>query len=650
MRISTYLVLLSLILASSPLIAQRGKIRGKLVDAEGQPQAGVSIHFLARVHPKIPLLPLLDQVEARSENKGRFEAQLLEGIEYGAYALKARAEGAYLWTRVAGGVQAGETRILEFMPKLNGPVRIRVDGREAWKAEEPLRFRIQATPTGMAPWVTQDFDPEGKKAIPRMPAESVRVLVHGKSGAILAHLWIKIGVEALAKRVERQEALSKEERAKEDLLFVGPGLLRLRLKPPVELLVKVTTESKKRGMLQALLGGKKTFVPVPGARIWLHRTSKRVLVGTTDATGMAIVRVPEQWAGSQPILVEADGYAETAENLRRDGVQPGRDLEALKKEGKPDAVLALLPGKRSRTRILLGEGKPAAGMALLLTTAISMGENSWISYGKPYVLWTDDKGNVELPGRVPGMSCRLDLVLDDAARASLGQGAKPGLGPLVTLYQGSRITKELPESIDVSAFARVQLRVQSPPGSERVAPEVLIGRIEGESLDEDSVRSVLADLRGRVTVLMPDKGPWALGACSKFGIKVEQLTLADDLPATTHVIQMDNSLFIEGIVRTSNGSPLVGTRVRCGHPTSKRPELGLLGEVKRYQEILQPRCDDRGHFKLAVPEPDRKYTLRFSVPQGTGGGLMHLSSWNRDVEVGKQSRHGVEITIDPPGR
>ena len=421
------------------------------------------------------------------------------------------------------------------------------------------------------------------------------------------------------------------------------------LAPPIDMLLEVTAEDKKGGLLQKLVGGKKTFKPVPGARIWLHRTSKRVLIGTTNASGRAIVRVPEQWKGTQPILVEAEGYAETAANLRRDGVEPGRDLQALEKQDQADAVLPLIPGKRVSTRILLAPDKPAAGMPVLLTTAISMGESSWISYGKPYVFWTDDQGRVELPGRMPGMSCRLDLVLDLEKRAALAREGIPAPHPLVTLYQGGNVTKDLAPTIDVSGLARVQIHVKSPPGSERVAPEILLGRIESGRLDDDSVRSILASPRGKVSLLMPGNGVWAVGACSTAGIKLEQLRLAPGVPSVTHVIQMSNPLFIEGIVRTSNEVPLAGTRVRGRSRQAKRPELGLLGEVLRFQEILQPRCDERGRFKLAVAEADSKYTLRFSVPHGTGGGLMHSSSWNHDVEVGKESKQGVEITIDPPG-
>jgi len=627
-------------------LAQRGKLRGKLVDDQGKAQAGVPVKLLARVHPKMPVLPLLDHTEVTSRENGRFEAQLCTGIEYGAYAVKPDGQDRYRWTPVTGGVQAGETRILEFQSVKNGVVRIRVDGREAWAAEAPLRFTIQATPTGEAPWVTGDFDAEGKKALPMMPASSIQVVVRGKSGTMLARSHLKIGVDALAKRATRQADLPEENKAKEALLFVAPGILRLRLAPPVEMLIKVTAESKEGGLLKKLVGGKKTFKPVPGARIWLHDTSHRVLVGTTDDKGLAIVRVPEQWSGTQPILVEADGYAETAANLRRDRVAKDRDIEALRKKGEADATLPLLPGKQTRTRILLGEGKPAARMAVLLTSAVSMGENSWISLGKPYLFWTDDKGQLELPGRISEMSGRLDLVLDLAARASLSEKGQVGPTPLVTLYQGSRLPEELPKSIDVSRFTRLQILVQNPPGAERQSSEILLGRIMGKALDEESVKSLLTDPKGRVTVLMPSPGPWAIGACSNAGIKLAQLQLEAGAKVVPHVIRLNNALFIEGIVRTSGEEPLVGTRVRCSSRQANRPELGLLGEVLRFTEILNPICDERGRFKLAVPEPERKYTLRFSVMR-EGGGSMSSSSWNHEVQVGKESKQGVEITIDP---
>lgn len=610
----------------------------------------VRVHLVARAHPKVTALPVLDRIEVATGKQGRFEARLLKGVDYGAFALREEDEASYRRTAVLGGVQAGERRILRFVSERNGHVRVRVDGRKAWKTEEPLRFLARVTPPKDAPWVLREFDPEGKRRLPMMPGDKVQILVRGKSGRLLANASLDVSTTKLQKMAADQAGLEQGEREKQTLLFVEPHLLRLRISPPVKMLLAVTAGApKKPGLLQKLLGAKTIQKPVKGARIWIHDRCRRFLAATTDEKGLAIVSLPELWRGTQPVLVEADGFATTAVSLRRDQAAKGRDLAVLREAGTADASIGLLPGKRTRTRILLGKGKPAARMPVLMERPVSMGKFSTIHYGLPWLLWTDDKGGLDLPGQAPDLPCRLDLVLDPASRTRFSGSSKTTCRPLVTIYQGANLPNELPKSLDLGDFVPLQVQVKSPPGADILAPEVLICRLHKGKLEEDSVRSVLADVRGRLTLLLPRTGDWAIGACSDAGIQLDRLHLAAREEVQPFEIRLQGSLFLEGVVKTSGGDPLPGTRIHCRSKKTTRAEMGLLKGVRHYEKLLHPESDKKGRFRLAIPEANHTYTLSFSVPQ-KGGGRISMSTWNQRVEVGKESRKDVEVTIDPPGR
>lgn len=56
---------------------------------------GVPVHLVARAHLQVTALPVLDRIEVATGKQDRFEARLLKGVDYGAFAMREEDEESY---------------------------------------------------------------------------------------------------------------------------------------------------------------------------------------------------------------------------------------------------------------------------------------------------------------------------------------------------------------------------------------------------------------------------------------------------------------------------------------------------------------------------------------------------------------------------
>ena len=99
----------------------RSKTRGRAITAQGKAWVDASIHFVARLGDRPNGEPWIDHVVVRSDDRGKFDAELIKGFAYCAWAAS-RTSPRYESSNLHTGVFAGR------------PIRLVADGhvRERW--------------------------------------------------------------------------------------------------------------------------------------------------------------------------------------------------------------------------------------------------------------------------------------------------------------------------------------------------------------------------------------------------------------------------------------------------------------------------------------------------------------------------------------
>ena len=88
-------VFLLLALSSASAQQSREPLRGSAVREDGTPWMGATVHLLSRPMPNDERVGTPDEIEAATDNKGRFGVQLLPGRRYVAWAVEEFAEDHY---------------------------------------------------------------------------------------------------------------------------------------------------------------------------------------------------------------------------------------------------------------------------------------------------------------------------------------------------------------------------------------------------------------------------------------------------------------------------------------------------------------------------------------------------------------------------
>lgn len=608
-------------------------------DTGSEPQS-VRVVLEAYLVPGDPLSGTVDRLEVPADARGRFRADVLPGRSYVAFAVLHESGREYRVTNLAYGVTAGRpVRLTERSETLRRP-RIEFQGRDSLGAYEPLQFWVRTRAGSYGDHVGYAFDPKGE--FPLVPASSCELFVTAKDGRLLHDYRLLLSKSSQDKRARRQAAASRDEIAERKVLHEPDGRIRVVLGPPVPILVQVTEPGKKKGggLLGFLFEKKKdsdALAAITGARIYAHTPRRRFLIGTTGAGGFAKIDVFLKYRQSSSVIVEADGHSEQHVQLDLRGKKPGRDLQALLEKKKPDITVRPVPGKPFSGRIVLPGGSPCAGAVLLLYSSVSAGAYSTRGFGSPWTFRTDEGGRFRLPSRRAGIPYRLSLILDEKVRAKLS-GDGPGIQPEVPLAQGNRPPPQ-PLDLDLAAFRRLDLRAPL------MQPEILVASFpEGQDQDDIGVSSYLADRRGRVSLLLPPRDRWYVGAVSEEGMGFVALERAR-WPESELEMPIRSPIWISGTLKNQDDQPLYRSRVSAKPVGGRHPELSLLEAVHHYRDLVAPTVDAAGRFRLAVPAPGVRYRLKFIVAM-VGGGSMWRGEWVRTVEVDKEGLEGLEFVLN----
>ncbi|MEZ5988964.1 MAG: carboxypeptidase-like regulatory domain-containing protein [Planctomycetota bacterium] len=624
----------------------REPLRGRVVDRDGAAVAGVHVVLVARPDARISESGELDRREATSDEDGRFAADLLPGLDYGAVVWTTPKDDTYRTGDPVQGLVAGGTARLVLDPTPCRRVRVRVEGRAAWADQAPLRFVADSNYWETNPGLLASFDPDGKEPLPPIPGGRVSLEVRGKDGLLLARTALVLRAAELEARAEKDRDLGDEQRAERTLYARSVEQWVLQIPRPGECLLRVRLPaSGKPGLLGGLLGQKQAIgAPARGAVVSYIDGVSRYELARCDDEGYARVRSPSQWGMRAQLVVDHPGCANFYVQPDLGGLAEDRDLDALRKQGKPDVEVELLPGGPLEGRLLLAEDRPLAGATLLVDTVLMMGPMSTLHFGKPLMFRTDDEGRFTVPGLPEKHIFLLSVVLPEEVRRRL-QGDGEPLSPWVPLLAEAG-PPEKPVTTRLDMHQRVLLEAKAEGGRTASYPEFMCAPIHEKELSSYG-RNLRGDRRGRLAVLLPPGRTWAFGACLPSGISTTQVTI-DRQPEPVEVrLDMTRTLRLAGVIHNANGEPLWDCRLRVTPLGEAAAALGLVDRILFTRAALPASTDEKGHFVIAVPEPDRSYKISFGI-RSEGGGHSMTSSHDRQVDVGKESIDDLEFVIAAP--
>jgi hypothetical protein len=426
-------VLLACAVAQEPA---RERAFGEVRGSDGKPFAGATVTLLHRAHPGVLAPAYEDRVEAVTDERGRFHAQLLVGMPYAVWATGPVTGDTYRCTRVLADVLPGVPIVL-VEDGLHHVRKLSVEVDPSWP--RPLRFEARASIAGMsvrAPLAEVD----GVQRTPAWPASACGV--YALDGGL--RVWSQIVPMTLTSLRERQSGDAAARPDDAALLQILAGNTGLRVPPRSEYVLKLVDASKQ---------------PAAGVELFGDREPRERL-GVTGADG--VLRVG---------LAQADRFPYYEVTARAEAFAESRVEQDRFANGGEASPHELEPGVAVRGRLLLAEGRPAGRTTLLLNASIRTGDNSTYFGVGERVLEAAADGAFVVPGRVAGYGFRVTALLTPAQRAALSprkpaaDESAPPLGPrAIVRFESAEAPADLGE-LRLDQLAPVDVRVRAADGS-----------------------------------------------------------------------------------------------------------------------------------------------------------------------------------------
>ena len=569
-------------------------LRGTVIAANGKPWAKARVTLIAR--PWAEAAPL-DVHELISDERGRFVARALAGESYACWAMtNFDARGRYRSTKILE-YRPGEharlneiagacmrTRVFIAAPKRLAARGLHVIVNSAWR--EPVELVPEA----------------GFVTLPALPGGFGRLSLRtrpSRAGGSAETIWLRSRARSLPSvRVAtacaaREKLFERARRSRSDTMpDPAVDLERLETAEMMPLLLRVTHDGKA----------------VAGARVDARRGSP---VPSSDAEGFLKLLILEPrtrsantWKGLT-FDVRAPGmrvheFHESLQLMRKGEkappnhfggtrIDPDRDLEAARRDKKPDFEFRLASGRALKGRLLCAKGKPASAVPLRCFVRPRLSAGPAARFGlRPNVLalraTTKADGRFEFDGLQPFGRYTIHALLDDAQREATG---RPELRSVAFIAEGSVGGKDLDlGELVMSQMPVAQLRVRCDDGAPARYAPILVAR--GDHIY--STRWQL-DRLGSAAILLPSKGRWR--CASRFdGHSVD---CEREFAEGVNQIVLDRPVWITGRVQNDDGVPLEGVRVSV---TWSQPADGtLLGKLG---SSVHTQSDAEGRYKLSV--------------------------------------------------
>lgn len=596
------IAILAALLAAVPAVAQqeRQPLIGRVVDAAGQALAGATVTaaWSPLGHPD---LGLGASASTQCDARGYFAIPVPPRTPLAVWAIGAEDGNgrppATAPTQAAIGVERFE---LVADKQANTAHELTLAGLDAWRDLGPISVRVHPTVFADVPIVIPVGDGDAVD-LPALPPEG-------------AYCEVVLGDGQILQRGSVSTA-------------------RLAVLPPQEIKVRavdgagqpVADVAVLHRCAQAWDHSRRWIAPMPPRDYWRR-------VGTTDADGRAVVRLPLHSApgtdGNTPEFVlraHKPGHADAHSGLdsfwfengikRSDASEPPEELTFTMVKAQPLAGrLALPPAQRPRR------------MRIAWTSKIAE-DNGWTHLPRSAVVDIADDGAFALPG-----------LPVDAYDVLFGCTPISAAGPVALLSSRGRP----PVGWDPSggALRAIDVFLTNVDGAPMPASSVLVVRMNTSfDIDDASLHSVLDNTgRGR---LMLANGDWVVVALDRDGYAFQRVPepTAGDSDPTPLRMQLEPWTLCRGVVRDSRGEPVAGAHVSVRSTSHRGGARGgfdsqireAVAQWTSYR-LVQDTTDAQGRFSLPfLPSPAQ--TLRAVARVGTRRSERFVVAEEDDLEV-----------------
>ncbi len=609
----------SLLILAASLAAQeppRDGIFGEVKGRDGKVFAGALVTLLHVAHPALVDAQYVDRVTATTDERGRFRAELLAGMQYVVWATASGADGTYRCTDVATDVLAGVPVLLrEDEPRWRRRVRLQID--PSWQA--PLQFFASCR---VGPFLLREPQAvvDGVAVLPEWPGTSITVAgIAEDQNVFLTGFSTTLG----GLRSARTASAKTSGTAPPD----DEALLR-ELSTVHDQTVGPRTEYTLR-FVDA--DGK----PVPGVRLAAEMQEPRDQLGTSGDDGVVRVLLAGDRKLHSRMIATGEACAETS-------IADG-DLHATA-DGKPSDK-RLERGTTLRGRLLLGDDQPAANVALLLEGSICTGPGSTYFGVRTRVCRSDAKGTFAIPGRVDSHQFSVAAVLTPAQRARwMAEPKAAPVAPLALIVPPTTgAAHATARDIRLDRLAPIDLHVTGPDGGTPGPAHVIVSATSNAPFGGDVYWPLRAttDRLGRLRLLAVADAEVAVFVMTKAGA-ASLLTRAGAPPQE---LRLDSRRVVQVRIVDVEQKPMAGATVSIIGPQSAPfgAQPGLAQAASRVFHVnafplRSAKTDDEGRVALVTPVDGRLDVI------------VHRDGKSMRLNVTPVADKPLEITFEPNNR
>ncbi|MCB9889478.1 MAG: hypothetical protein H6836_07850 [Planctomycetes bacterium] len=528
------LSILACLVAVAPIVGQskqRARALGEVQQSDGKPWVGVKVVLVsARIPLAIGVLPEadIDTVEAVTDARGRFRADVLRNRAYAAWAVgEPGRDGGCRRTTVAENVLAGAPCLLREDPKRSFAHRIRFRRVDGWAERAPLRVRLLYGGTKHKQTLEMPLGDEGEFTVPPLPGERFSTVIVGK-----------VGPPILMDRANRVSTKASHSVRVRDLP-----------KPRVRS-IEVRCGDTGKGVAAKL------YVQFNGGLL--------LPLGQTEASGIGEVVVPDTLFTSVAYFADAAGYCMGNAHPGESQFVTDKTWAQLRPGKSPDFHANLEKGQAMDLQVLLGPDAPADRLVLEIagTSVHRFRPNSRSLGFYTRLVRTDEQGRVSIGGVAADakrFAANAELSAAHCAKlpAEWRDRVHPGIHGLLdrALAQKTRGRAV----VDLSTWCPVQFELRDPEGlpasGARIWPlRTDLGywgaEVDGPLVDRNGRLFMLVDPEVE-TMLLFAKGDAALAK----RLVVDRTVRA--APARVSV-RLPEPVRLTGVVLGKNGKPAAG--------------------------------------------------------------------------------------------
>lgn len=634
-----------------PLAQDRTRLRGVVRDANQKPWAGATVVLHGRPVRGMDTLGDADRIEARSDERGRFDVRVLRNRAYLAWAFAKTKGTTYRVTAPAEGVRAGKPlRLAEASSTRVAPVvTLKVDA--SWT--RPLSVKLtsaqdvrRAVLGGGVPRLGVPFvidhrlTDDESLALPPLPWPDCVVEVYDAKGLQL--ICQGIALDAVV-RATRLRARGKDTK---------PGFRGMPLPPThQEKLVSADRSEllvpKGQPARLDVRRGSREGQPAKKARIVQRVRGQNLLVATAGDDGTARPLLPfglpempfayPLMPESAALVVQLDGFAEVD---ARDSEASRNPLELntpeeKRREGPPIAVLTDSTKLGGR---LTAAGQPLAGTPVFVEV-FRKTRSAPFPRLRYEVLHTQDDGSYSVAHVGPETDYRVFAVLEASTlEACAKDGTRPFAGALVA---AGRIVDHAVDlgAVDVTKLRRVKVQVRNPDGTPaRDATLGLVSRMWKPAIAMPMLQPAV-NRRGEVTMILASITKMTATALSDAGWATADLERLE-ASATSLELRIKKPCRLGGIVLSPGGDPLSGVIIQA-EPADEGSNA--MDDVSLFADRFIGRTDASGHFYFWMPGHSKRARLTMIRP--SGGTIAGVAI--RQISLANGQALDLELEMDP---